>query len=193
MCGHLKKRRPPSIPSVHICTKQSAPCLHFGHGSLRLSYCRRGVSLVNSLLCCGGNSNTGSRKGIRSKRPLPYYGVSLSPPFFFPKTVVILPARSTSRHWVYVGVPTRGPGSRLVNAACFLVPDDDARGNHSNAWFYPGSGYGAVRPAEGVCEGTVLSFTRSACSRGYKQGERGREAPKSLLEMESVETSAQWC
>jgi len=28
-----------------------------------------------------------------------------------------------------VGVPTRGPGSQLVNAACFLVPDDDARGN----------------------------------------------------------------
>ena len=34
-----------------------------------------------------------------------------------------------------VGVPTRGPGSQLVNAACFLVPDDDARGNHSNAQF----------------------------------------------------------
>ena len=28
-----------------------------------------------------------------------------------------------------VGVPTRGSGSQLVNAACFLVPDDDARGN----------------------------------------------------------------
>ena len=28
-----------------------------------------------------------------------------------------------------VGVSTRGPGSQLVNAACFLVPDDDARGN----------------------------------------------------------------
>src|SRR6185436_5626437 len=34
-----------------------------------------------------------------------------------------------------VGVPTRGPGSQLVDAACFLVPDDDARGNHSNARF----------------------------------------------------------
>ena len=59
-CGHLKKRRQSSIPPVHICTKQSSPCLYFGHGSLRLSYCRRGVSLVKSLLCCGGNSNTGS-------------------------------------------------------------------------------------------------------------------------------------
>ena len=28
-----------------------------------------------------------------------------------------------------------GPGSQLVNAACFLVPDDDARGNHNNARF----------------------------------------------------------
>src|SRR6185503_8774963 len=92
-----------------------------------------------------------------------------------------------------VGIPTRGPGSQLVNAACFLVPDDDARGNHSNARFYPGSGRGAVRPAKGVCEGTVLSCTRSACSRGFKRGGRGREAPKSLLGVESVEISARWC
>ena len=35
----------------------------------------------------------------------------------------------------FVGFPTRGPGSQLVNAACFLVPDDDARGNHSNTRF----------------------------------------------------------
>ena len=90
-----------------------------------------------------------------------------------------------------VGALTRGSGSQLVNAACFLVPDGDARGNHSNARFYPGSGLGAVRPAKGVCEGTVLSCTRGACSRGYKRGERGREAPKSLLEVESVEMSAQ--
>ena len=31
--------------------------------------------------------------------------------------------------YLVVGVPTRGPGSQLVNAACFLVPDVDARGN----------------------------------------------------------------
>ena len=35
-----------------------------------------------------------------------------------------------------------------------------------------------------MCEGTVLSCTRGACSRGYRRGERGREAPKSLLEKE---------
>ena len=36
-----------------------------------------------------------------------------------------------------VGVPTRGAGSQLVNAACFLVLDDDARckRQHSNARF----------------------------------------------------------
>ena len=28
-----------------------------------------------------------------------------------------------------VGVLTRGSGSQLVNAACFLIPDIDARGN----------------------------------------------------------------
>ena len=76
--GHLNKRRPPSIPSVHICTKQSSPCLHFGHGSLWLSYCRRGVSLVNSLLCCGGNSNTGSGKESGPSGPSHIMGSPLS-------------------------------------------------------------------------------------------------------------------
>ena len=41
-----------------------------------------------------------------------------------------------------------------------------------------------------VCESTVLSCTGGACSRGYKRGERGREAPKSLLEGELIEESA---
>ena len=46
------------------------------------------------------------------------------------------------------------------------------------SWFRPRG----RMSSKGVCEGTVLSCTRSACSRGYKRGERGREAPKSLLE-----------
>ena len=41
-----------------------------------------------------------------------------------------------------------------------------------------------------MCESTVLSCTGGACSRGYKRGERGREAPKSLLEGELIEASA---
>ena len=56
-----------------------------------------------------------------------------------------------------VGVPTRGPGSQLVNAACFLVPDDDARGNtvtHGLSWFRP---RGRTSSKKGACEGTVLS------------------------------------
>ena len=79
----MKKRRPPSIPSVHICTKLS-PCLHFGHGSLRLSYCRRGVSLVNSLVCCGGNSNTGSGKESGTRGPLNAVAEHFQFDFHFP-------------------------------------------------------------------------------------------------------------
>ena len=41
-----------------------------------------------------------------------------------------------------------------------------------------------------MCEGTVLSCTEGAYSRGYKRGERGREAPKSLLEEKLIEVSA---
>ena len=43
--------------------------------------------------------------------------------------------------------------------------------------------------SKGVCESTVLSCTGGACSRGYKRGERGREAPRSLLEEELIEAS----
>ena len=41
-----------------------------------------------------------------------------------------------------------------------------------------------------MCEGTVLSCTGGACSRGYRRGERGWEAPKSLLEEVMIEASA---
>ena len=47
-----------------------------------------------------------------------------------------------------VGALTRGSGSQLVNAAYFLIPDVDARGNTVTR-VYPGSGRGAVRPAKG--------------------------------------------
>ena len=64
----------------------------------------------------------------------------------------------------------------------------DARGNigtHGLSWFRPRG----RTSSKGVYEGTVLSCTGGACSRGYKRGERGREAPKSLLE-EMIEASA---
>ena len=73
--------RPRGDRPVGICTKQSSPCLHFGHGSLRLSYCRRGVSLVKSLLCCGGNSNTGSGKESGQRGPSHIMGSPFLPPF----------------------------------------------------------------------------------------------------------------
>ena len=41
-----------------------------------------------------------------------------------------------------------------------------------------------------MCKCTVLFRTGGACSRGYKRGERGRKAPKSLLEEEMIEASA---
>ena len=44
--------------------------------------------------------------------------------------------------------------------------------------------------SKGVCESTILSCIGGACSRGYKRGERGRKAPKSLLEEEMIEASA---
>ena len=65
----------------------------------------------------------------------------------------------------------------------------DARGNTGRHDF-------TLVPAAGpyiqqsLCECTVLSCTGGACSSGYKRGERGREAPKSLLEEELIEASA---
>ena len=65
----------------------------------------------------------------------------------------------------------------------------DARGNTVTQGFIlvPAAGpYVQQRGVRGHC--TVLH--RGACSRGYKRGERGREAPKSLLEEKLIETSA---
>ena len=71
----------------------------------------------------------------------------------------------------------------------FLPPDVDARGNTVTHEFIL---VPAVGPyvQQGVCDSTALSCTGGACSRGYKRGERGREAPKSLLEGELIEASA---
>ena len=47
-----------------------------------------------------------------------------------------------------------GPESQLVNAACFLVPDDDARGNtvtHGLSWFRPRDRTSSKRGVRGHC------------------------------------------
>ena len=92
-----------------------------------------------------------------------------------------------------VGVPTRGSRFQLVNAACFLVPDVDARGNTVTHGFYPGSGRGAVRLAKECARALYYLAPGVLVVGGYKRGERRRDAPKSLLEEESVAVCAQWC
>ena len=54
---------------------------------------------------------------------------------------------------------------------------------------YPGSGRGAVRPARGCARALYYLAPGVPVVGGYKRGERGREAPKSLLE-EVIEASA---
>ena len=89
-----------------------------------------------------------------------------------------------------VGVLTQGSGSQLVNAVCFLVPDVDARGNTVMHGFI-------LVPA------TVPYVQQGGCARavyylapevlvvgGYRRGERGRGAPRSLLEEKLIEASA---
>ena len=88
-----------------------------------------------------------------------------------------------------VGVLTRWSRSQLVNAACFLVPDVDARGNTVTHGFILVPATGPYVQQGGV-RGHCISCTEGACSRGYRQGERGREAPKSLLEERLIEASA---
>ena len=86
-----------------------------------------------------------------------------------------------------VGVRTRGRAPISDDAACSSSQMIDARGNTVTHGFILVLAGGTS--SKGVCEGTVLSCTGGACSRGYKRGERGREAPRSLLE-ELIEASA---
>ena len=72
----------------------------------------------------------------------------------------------------------------------FLVPDVDARGNTVTHGFILVPAEGGRTSNKGVCESTVLSCTGGACSRGYKRGDRGRQAPRSLLEVELIEANA---
>ena len=86
-----------------------------------------------------------------------------------------------------VGVPTRGPGSQLVNAKCSLIPDVDARGNTVTHGFILVPAAGPYVQQGGVRGHCIILHPECL----YKQGERGREAPKSQLGVESVEMGAQ--
>ena len=66
----------------------------------------------------------------------------------------------------------------------------DARDNTGTHGVYPGSGHMTVSPAKGCAKALYYLCTGGACNRGYKRGERGREAPKSLLEEKLIEASA---
>ena len=84
-------------------------------------------------LSCGGLA----RGGTRAANGLPTSSTSSSSRFSSAAGVELHEQHDASPR---VGVPTRGPGFQLVNAACFLVPDDDARGNtitHDLSWFRP--------------------------------------------------------
>src|SRR6185312_4497256 len=73
----------------------------------------------------------------------------------------------------------------MISLPRWLMQEDNT-GTHGLSWFRTRG----RTSSKGVCEGTVLSCTGGACSRGYKRGERGREAPRSLLEVKFIEASA---
>ena len=70
-----------------------------------------------------------------------------------------------------------GSGSQLVNAACFLVPDVDARGNIVTHGFYPGSGRGAVRPAKGCARALYYLAPEVLVVGGTSQAREGGKLP----------------
>ena len=85
-----------------------------------------------------------------------------------------------------IGVPTRGSGSQLVNAVCFLVPDVDARGNTVTHGFILVPAAGPYVQQRGCARALYYVAPDVLVVGGYKQGERGRETPKSLLGVESA-------
>ena len=89
-----------------------------------------------------------------------------------------------------VGVPTRGSGSQLVNAPCFLVPDVDTRGNTVTHDFILVPAAGPYIQQRG-CARALYYLAPGVLVVGGTSETREREAPKSLLEVESVEMSAQ--
>ena len=67
----------------------------------------------------------------------------------------------------------------------------DASGNTVTHEFYPGSGRGGVRPAKGCARALYCLAPEVPIVGGTSEArEREREAPRSLLEEEMIEASA---
>ena len=84
------------------------------------------------------------------------------------------------------------PDPQLVNAACFLVPDVDARGNTVTHGFILVPATGPYVQQRGCARALYYLAPVVPVVGEYSRGERGREAPRSLLEGKSVEADAQW-
>jgi hypothetical protein len=77
-----------------------------------------------------------------------------------------------------------------VNAACFVVPDVDARGNTVTHEFILVLATGPYVQQRGCARALYYLAPEVPVVGGYRRVERGREAPRSLLEEESIEASA---
>ena len=88
--------------------------------------------------------------------------------------------------------PDPGAGIPTSNAACFLVPDVDARGNTVTHGFILVPATGPYVQQRGCARALYYLAPVVPVVVGYRRGERGREAPRSLLEEKSVEADAQW-
>src|SRR6185312_5471089 len=86
-----------------------------------------------------------------------------------------------------VGVPTRGLGSQLVNTACFLVPDDDARGNHSNARFILVLPAGPYVQQRGCARALYYLAPGVLVVGGTSKAREGEKLPSLCLEVEPIE------
>ena len=84
------------------------------------------------------------------------------------------------------------PDPQLVNAACFLVPDVDARGNTVTHRFILVPATGPYVQQRGCARALYYLAPVVPVVGEYRRGERGREAPRSVLERKSVEADARW-
>ena len=77
-----------------------------------------------------------------------------------------------------------------MNAACFLVPDVDARGNTVTHGFILVPAAGPYVRQRGCARALYYLTPEVPVVGGYRRGERGREAPRSLLEEKTIGANA---